>query len=79
MHARVAAFEMGDRVRFTRFGGGSLGPDAGCTLSNDLQSVVCDKAGVSSVVRSAISHSAMTTCSPGRASSRSTSRRRSGP
>lgn len=47
---KIAAFEMGDRVRFTRFGGGSLGPDAGCTLSNDLQSVVCDKAGVSSVV-----------------------------
>jgi hypothetical protein len=47
---KIAAFEMDDRVRFTRFGGGPIGPDAGCAISTDGQSVVCDKAGVTAVL-----------------------------
>jgi hypothetical protein len=48
---KISAFEDGQNVRFARFGGVSLGaPDGTCTLSNDGQSVVCPKAGVSSVL-----------------------------
>ena len=48
---KIAAFEQADSVRFTRFGGVPLGaPDGTCTLSNDGQSVVCPKAGVTSVL-----------------------------
>jgi hypothetical protein len=47
---KIAAFESGDSVRFTRFGGVSIGPGPGCKLSVGGQSVVCDKAGVSSVI-----------------------------
>jgi hypothetical protein len=47
---KIAAFETGDSVRFTRFGGVSIGPGPGCTLAAGGQSVVCDKAGVSSVI-----------------------------
>jgi hypothetical protein len=48
---KIAAFETADAVRFTRFGGTSLGaPDNTCTLASGGQSVVCPKAGVTSVV-----------------------------
>ena len=48
---KISAFEEADSVRFTRFGETSLGaPDGTCTLSADNQSVVCPKAGVSSVL-----------------------------
>jgi hypothetical protein len=47
---KIAAFEMQDRVRFTRFGGGPIGPDAGCQISTDGLSVVCDKTGVTTVL-----------------------------
>jgi hypothetical protein len=47
---KIAAFESGDSVRFTRFGGVSIGPGPGCTLATGGQSVVCNKAGVSSVI-----------------------------
>src|SRR3954468_18735098 len=48
---KIAAFETADAVRFTRFGGTSLGaPGNTCTLASGGQSVVCPKAGVTSVV-----------------------------
>jgi hypothetical protein len=48
---KIAAFESADAVRFTRFGGSALGaPDGTCKLAPGGQSVVCPKAGVSSVI-----------------------------
>ena len=48
---KIAAFETADTVRFTRFGGSSLGaPDETCTLAPGGQSVVCPKQGVTSVI-----------------------------
>ena len=47
---KVAGFETDTQVRFTRFGGAALEQDAGCTVSNDKQSVVCDKTGVTAVI-----------------------------
>ena len=47
---KIAAFESSDSVRFTRFGGGTIGPDNRCNISNDGQSVVCDKTGVNTVL-----------------------------
>jgi hypothetical protein len=48
---KIAAFETADAVRFTRFGGDTLGaPDNTCTLATGGQSVVCPKAGVTSVI-----------------------------
>jgi hypothetical protein len=48
---KIAAFETADEVRFTRFGGSSLGaPNLPCRLATGGQSVVCPKGGVTSVV-----------------------------
>ena len=47
---KIAAFETGDSVRFTRFGGASIGPGPGCQLADGGQSVVCDKSGVTTVL-----------------------------
>jgi hypothetical protein len=47
---QIAGFDTGTSIRFTRFGGVSLGPGPGCTVSPDAQSVDCPKANVSSVV-----------------------------
>jgi hypothetical protein len=46
----IAGFDTGTSLRFTRFGGVSLGPGPGCTVSPDAQSVDCLKANVSSVL-----------------------------
>ncbi|MDA0162148.1 putative metal-binding motif-containing protein [Solirubrobacter ginsenosidimutans] len=47
----IAAFETAGTVRFTRFGGTSLGaPDGTCTLAPGGQSVVCPKGGVTAVI-----------------------------
>ena len=46
---KIAGYETATQVRFTRFGGAPLQQDAGCTVSDDKQSVVCDKTGVTSV------------------------------
>ncbi len=48
-HWLVIAAATATQVRFTRFGGAPLQQDAGCTVSDDKQSVVCDKTGVTSV------------------------------
>ena len=41
---QIAGFDLGDRIRFTRFGGDdSLEQDAGCTLSEDRQTIDCLK------------------------------------
>jgi hypothetical protein len=45
---KIAAFDTGDKLRFTRFGGVALGPGAGCQLADD--SVVCDKGGVTTLL-----------------------------
>lgn len=47
---KIAAFETADSVRFTRFGGVSIGPGPGCVLAPGGQSVSCQKGGVSSLV-----------------------------
>ena len=47
---QIAGFDLGDRIRFTRFGGDdSLEQDAGCTLSEDRQTIDCLKQGVTAV------------------------------
>ena len=47
---QIAGFDLGDRIRFTRFGGAdTLGQDAGCTLSEDRQTIDCLKEGVTAV------------------------------
>ncbi|HEY6887441.1 MAG TPA: putative metal-binding motif-containing protein [Solirubrobacter sp.] len=46
---KIAGYETPTQVRFTRFGGAPLQQDAGCTVSDDKQSVVCNKTGVTSV------------------------------
>ena len=49
---QIAGFDLGNGViRFTRFGGASLGaPDGTCSLSDDGQNVDCPKAGVNRVL-----------------------------
>jgi hypothetical protein len=48
---KIAAFESADAVRFTRFGGTTLGaPDDTCTLADGGQSVVCPKNAATTVV-----------------------------
>jgi hypothetical protein len=47
---QIAAFETPDSIRFTRFGGVSIGPGPGCTLAPGGQSVDCEKDGVNTVI-----------------------------
>jgi hypothetical protein len=47
---QIAGFDIGTHIRFTRFGGASIGPGAGCTSSNDNESIDCTKNGVTLVV-----------------------------
>ena len=48
---KIAAFETTNAVRFTRFGGSSLGaPDQTCTLSPGGQSVVCPRNAATTVI-----------------------------
>jgi hypothetical protein len=47
---QISGFDTGTSIRFTRFGGVTLGGGPGCVLSPDDQSVDCSKTGVSSVV-----------------------------
>jgi hypothetical protein len=47
---QISAFDTGASFRFTRFGGASIGPGPGCTVSPDNQTVDCDKSGVTLVV-----------------------------
>jgi hypothetical protein len=47
---QISGFDTGTSYRFTRFGGASIGPGPGCTVSPDNQTVDCDKTGVGLVV-----------------------------
>jgi Ca2+-binding RTX toxin-like protein len=49
---QISGFDTGTSYRFTRFGGASIGPGPGCTISPDGQTVDCAKAGVGLVVLS---------------------------
>jgi hypothetical protein len=46
---KISGFDTGDKIRFTRFGGDQLGGGAGCVMSNNGQTVDCDKTGVVAV------------------------------
>ncbi|HET6548343.1 MAG TPA: putative metal-binding motif-containing protein, partial [Solirubrobacter sp.] len=48
--SQIAAFDLPDRIRFTRFGGASIGPGPNCDISDDNQTVDCEKAGVTAVI-----------------------------
>ena len=47
---KIAGFDTGDFIRFTRFGGATLGADIPCVVSLDFQTVDCPKSGVRTVV-----------------------------
>ena len=48
---QIAGFETSTSIRFTRFGGADIGPDAGCVfVGNDSNTVDCRKDGVTTVV-----------------------------
>jgi hypothetical protein len=47
---QISGFDTGTSYRFTRFGGASIGPGPGCTLSAGGQTVDCSKTGVGLVV-----------------------------
>ena len=47
---QIAGFDTGTSIRFTRFGGVSLGGGPPCDVSPDQQSVDCPKAGIGSVL-----------------------------
>jgi Ca2+-binding RTX toxin-like protein len=47
---QIAGFDTGTSYRFTRFGGASIGPGAGCTIDPSGEIVDCQKAGVGLVV-----------------------------
>jgi hypothetical protein len=46
----IAGFDTGSSIRFTRFGGVSLGGSLPCQITPDNQSVDCPKAGISTVL-----------------------------
>ena len=46
----ISGFDTGTSIRFTRFGGVSVGPGPGCTIDPGGQSVDCPKAGISRVL-----------------------------
>jgi hypothetical protein len=47
---QITGFDTGTSIRFTRFGGVSVGPGPGCTLAPGGQSVDCPKASVRTVL-----------------------------
>jgi len=47
---QIAGFDTGTSIRFTRFGGATLGGGLPCLISPDDQSVDCPKSGISSVI-----------------------------
>jgi hypothetical protein len=47
---KISAVQTGDTMRFTRFGGVTIGPGDGCVVTPDGQTVVCQAAGVRRVV-----------------------------
>ena len=47
---KIAGFDNGATIRFTRFGGDDVDGGAGCVISSDGQSADCDKTGVTAVV-----------------------------
>jgi len=47
---QITGFDTGDSIRFTRFGGVELGSGPGCDVTDDQESVDCDKDGVTSVL-----------------------------
>jgi hypothetical protein len=47
---QITGFDTGTSIRFTRFGGVSLGGGPGCTVTADNQSVDCPKGGITTVV-----------------------------
>ena len=47
---QIAGFDTGTSIRFTRFGGATLGGGLPCILSPDQQSVDCPKGGVTAVL-----------------------------
>jgi Putative metal-binding motif len=47
---QIAGFDAGTHLRFTRFGGASLGGAAPCDVSPDQQSVDCPKLGIGQVL-----------------------------
>jgi Putative metal-binding motif len=47
---QIAGFDTGTSIRFTRFGGVSLGGGPGCVLTQGDQSVDCPKGGITSVI-----------------------------
>jgi Putative metal-binding motif len=46
---KISGFDTGMTIRFTRFGGPSLGGGPGCNVSDDNQTVDCQKSGVRAV------------------------------
>ncbi len=47
---QIAGFDIGDQIRFTRFGGAAIGPGAGCDSSDDFQTIDCPEAGITAIV-----------------------------